>query len=217
MPHPVQHKRIVRREPQVDPAELPDSLPAVLRRVYAARGIRRPEELEHVLNRLHRPEQLGGLATAVDLLEQALVNDRRILIVGDFDADGATSSALCVRALRALGARQVDFLVPNRFEYGYGLTPEIVGVALERRPDLIMTVDNGVSSHQGVAAAQAAGVQVLVTDHHLNVHLSVRLGGPRGFQSPKCDGVDVTLPTEVATLPPNRSKGSDQTPFLALC
>ncbi|MAT65324.1 MAG: single-stranded-DNA-specific exonuclease RecJ [Gammaproteobacteria bacterium] len=167
MPHPVQHKRIVRREPQVDPAELPDSLPAVLRRVYAARGIRRPEELEHVLNRLHRPEQLGGLATAVDLLEQALVNDRRILIVGDFDADGATSSALCVRALRALGARQVDFLVPNRFEYGYGLTPEIVGVALERRPDLIMTVDNGVSSHQGVAAAQAAGVQVLVTDHHL--------------------------------------------------
>lgn len=167
MTHPSRHKRIIRRQPQVDPAALPDSLPAVLRRVYAARGISRAEELEHVLNRLHRPDQLGGLETAVELLEQALINDRRILIVGDFDADGATSSALCVRALRMLGVGQVDFLVPNRFEYGYGLTPEIVEVALERRPDLIMTVDNGVSSHQGVAAAQGAGVQVLVTDHHL--------------------------------------------------
>jgi single-stranded-DNA-specific exonuclease len=108
---------------------------------------------------------LDGVEAAVQLL--LAHRDRRILVVGDFDADGATSTALIVRCLRAWGFASVDFLVPNRFEFGYGLTPEIVGLAAERAPTLIVTVDNGISSNAGVAAARARGIQVLVTDHHL--------------------------------------------------
>lgn len=139
----------------------------VLRRVFAARRIRSEAELDTGLARLHRPADLLGIDTAVALLAQALQQRQRILVVGDFDADGATSSALLVSALRALGAAEVDYLVPNRFEYGYGLTPEIVAVAAERSPQLIVTVDNGISSLEGVAAARARGIPVLVTDHHL--------------------------------------------------
>jgi single-stranded-DNA-specific exonuclease len=159
--------QIVRRPVDPEAARRFPGLHPVLGRVYAARQVAVPEELETGLQGLHPPELLGGLPGAVDLLERALRDDWRILIVGDFDADGATSTALCMRGLRLLGARQLDYLVPNRFEYGYGLTPEIVAVAAERSPDLIMTVDNGVSSLQGVAAAQARGIRVLVTDHHL--------------------------------------------------
>jgi single-stranded-DNA-specific exonuclease len=119
------------------------------------------------LARLLPFQQLKGIAAAVDLLVTALQERQRILIVGDFDADGATASSVGVLGLRLLGAAQVDYLVPNRFEYGYGLTPEIVAVALERTPDLLLTVDNGISSVDGVAAAKAAGLTVLVTDHHL--------------------------------------------------
>lgn len=108
-----------------------------------------------------------AMDAAVARLTSALENAERILIVGDFDADGATSSALAVAALREFGAAQVDFLVPNRFEYGYGLTPEIVAVAAQRAPHLIVTVDNGISSIDGVEAARGAGIDVLVTDHHL--------------------------------------------------
>jgi len=100
-------------------------------------------------------------------LQHAIVNRQRIVVVGDFDADGATSCALCLRALRAMGAAEVHYLVPNRFEYGYGLTPEIVGVAAELQPDLLVTVDNGISSVDGVAAAKRQGIKVLITDHHL--------------------------------------------------
>jgi single-stranded-DNA-specific exonuclease len=139
----------------------------VLQRVYAARRIDSPEELEYSLDRLLSLEQLGGLAGAVALLEQAITIGQRILVIGDFDADGATSCALCLRALRSLGAGPVDYLVPNRFEYGYGLTPEIVAVAALREPDLIMTVDNGISSVAGVEAARRQGIPVLITDHHL--------------------------------------------------
>lgn len=159
--------RIVRRVTGTDISHLPSVLHPVLRRVYAGRSIASAEELDTGLQGLLPLDQLGGLPQAVDLLEQALQDQQRILIVGDFDADGATSSALSVRALRMLGARHVDYLVPNRFEYGYGLTPEIVEVAAQRTPDLIMTVDNGISSIQGVAAARARGIRVLVTDHHL--------------------------------------------------
>jgi single-stranded-DNA-specific exonuclease len=113
------------------------------------------------------PDGLKGIDEAVALLVKALAERQHILIVGDFDCDGATSSALAVSALNAMGAAAVDFLVPNRFDYGYGLTPEIVEVAKTRSPDLIITVDNGISSIDGVAAANAAGIPVLVTDHHL--------------------------------------------------
>jgi single-stranded-DNA-specific exonuclease len=107
------------------------------------------------------------MSLAVDLLQQAIADRQRIVVVGDFDADGATSCALSLRALRAMGAVDVHYLVPNRFEYGYGLTPEIVAVAARLQPDLIMTVDNGISSIDGVAAARQLGICVLITDHHL--------------------------------------------------
>jgi single-stranded-DNA-specific exonuclease len=137
----------------------------VLWRAYAARGIRSVAELATGLERLTPVGTLGGVEAAVELLVS--MRDRRIVVVGDFDADGATSTALIVRALQAWGFAQVDFLVPNRFEFGYGLTPEIVALAAERSPELIVTVDNGISSIAGVAAARARGMAVLITDHHL--------------------------------------------------
>ena len=151
------------------PATLPDlgALPPLLTRLYAARGVQSAVELDKGLARLIPYQQLKGMSAAVDLLVQGLEQGQRMLIVGDFDADGATASTVGVLGLRMLGAAHVDYLVPNRFEYGYGLTPEIVAVALERQPQLLITVDNGISSVDGVAAAKAAGLTVLVTDHHL--------------------------------------------------
>jgi single-stranded-DNA-specific exonuclease len=158
-------RRIERRV--VPEVSLPDSLHPLLRRLYAARGIVDVASLDLALTALADYRQLGGMETAVTLLAGALEQQQRILVVGDFDADGATSTALLVRALRRLGAEHADYLVPNRFEYGYGLTPEIVVLAAERKPDLIITVDNGISSHAGVSAAKSRGIRVLVTDHHL--------------------------------------------------
>ncbi|TXH89660.1 MAG: single-stranded-DNA-specific exonuclease RecJ [Pseudomonas sp.] len=151
------------------PDTLPDlgQLPPLLTRLYAARGVRCAEELDKGLARLIPYQRLKGIDAAVELLVEALQQRQRILIVGDFDADGATASSVGVLGLRMLGAAHVDYLVPNRFEYGYGLTPEIVAVALQRQPDLLITVDNGISSVDGVAVARAAGLKVLVTDHHL--------------------------------------------------
>ncbi|MBS0377679.1 MAG: single-stranded-DNA-specific exonuclease RecJ [Proteobacteria bacterium] len=154
--------RIVRRSP--GGAALAGLHP-VLARVYAARGVTSPADLDQSLERLLPVGTLEGIPAAVELL--LAHRERSVLVVGDFDADGATSSALMVRALRALGFSGVDFLVPNRFEFGYGLTPEIVALARTRSPSLIVTVDNGVSSNAGVAAARAAGIDVLITDHHL--------------------------------------------------
>jgi single-stranded-DNA-specific exonuclease len=158
---------IVRRKRRVADERLPAGLHPVLQRVYAARAIDSPTDLDYSLDRLLPMSLLGGLADAAALLETAVRQSRRVVIVGDFDADGATSVALCVRALRLLGATEVHYLVPNRFEYGYGLTPEIVAVAAERDPALIMTVDNGISSITGVEAARRRGIRVLITDHHL--------------------------------------------------
>ncbi|MCU0936062.1 MAG: single-stranded-DNA-specific exonuclease RecJ [Gammaproteobacteria bacterium] len=160
-------RRIVRRSLPDPLPPLPPGLPPVLARVYAARHVSGPLDLDYGLARLHPPEALGGIEAAAGLLADAVEAGRRVLVVGDFDADGATSSALVVRGLRAMGARHADYLVPNRFEYGYGLTPEVVAAAAERRPDLIVTVDNGISSLEGVRAARSLGIRVLVTDHHL--------------------------------------------------
>lgn len=153
--------------------ELPIALQALaaqsftLARLYAGRGIMQPEELETQLSGLLPAEDLHGVTQAVRLLDAAIDEGKRILIVGDFDCDGATSTALMMRALTQMGA-QVDFLVPDRFKYGYGLTPEIVELGIETyQPDLIVTVDNGISSHEGVARAQADGITVIITDHHL--------------------------------------------------
>ena len=158
---------------RIEPRPLPETLPflgempTLLTRLYAARGVQSPAELDKSLARLIPYQQLKGIDAAVDLLVQALDQRQRILIVGDFDADGATASTVGMLGLRLLGAAHVDYLVPNRFEYGYGLTPEIVEVALTREPQLLITVDNGISSVEGVAAAKKAGLKVLVTDHHL--------------------------------------------------
>lgn len=139
----------------------------VLRRVYAARGVTAEADVDLALGGLLPVSSLDGLGAAVDMLHDAVQHDRRVVVIGDFDADGATSSALLVRGLRRLGMRDAGYLVPDRFRFGYGLTPEIVALAAERKPDLIVTVDNGMSSDAGVAAARALGIDVLITDHHL--------------------------------------------------
>ena len=141
--------------------------PPVLQRIFAARGVSASDELDPSLSGLISYHHLSGIKQASVLLADALAGGQKILIVADFDADGATSCAVAVRGLKAMGAMRVDYLVPNRFEYGYGLTPEIVALATEREPDLIVTVDNGISSIDGVAAARHHGIDVLVTDHHL--------------------------------------------------
>lgn len=157
-------KRIIRRLPQ---SPFLEGLPDMLARIYAARGVRGHEELERSLSVLPDFKTLRGIDDAVSLLITARDAQQRVLVVADFDADGATSCAVMLRGLGLFGFAHVDYLVPNRFEYGYGLTPEIVALACERRPDLLITVDNGISSHAGVEAANAAGIKVLITDHHL--------------------------------------------------
>ena len=167
MPSRKDHVAILRRRHEPVSEALGNGYHPVLARVYAARGISSPEDLEYRLAHLLSDEPLLGIETAVALLLEALEGRRRILVVGDFDADGATGCAVAVSGLRLLGAEQVDYLVPNRFRFGYGLTPEIVEVAAGRRPDLLITVDNGTSSVPGVDAANARGIDVIVTDHHL--------------------------------------------------
>ncbi|OOF25836.1 single-stranded-DNA-specific exonuclease RecJ [Salinivibrio proteolyticus] len=157
---------IKRRMPTITPA-FSDDIPPLLQRLYANRGLREDSELNRSVAGLHQYQALTGIEGAVALLSEAIATHKSILIVGDFDADGATSSALSVKALRMMGATRVDYLVPNRFDDGYGLSPDVVDQAAERDADLIMTVDNGVSSLAGVAHAKALGMQVVVTDHHL--------------------------------------------------
>lgn len=159
--------QIIRRDPTAEAlARLPESIHPVLRRVYAGRGIADPDSLDHSMGRLLPFSLLGGTEKGAALLAEVMESGGHILVVGDFDADGATGAALTVRALRWMGA-SADYLVPDRFRFGYGLTPEIVAVAAERAPALIVTVDNGIASIDGVAEAQRRGIRVLVTDHHL--------------------------------------------------
>jgi len=156
----------LRRRPTVT-ADLGPELHPLLARLYAARGVRHADEVRGALDGLVPPDELGNTAAAAELLHATMQRGGTILIVGDYDADGATASALAVLGLRRLGAPAVDYLVPNRFETGYGLTPPVVELARARRPALIVTVDNGIASHEGVAVANALGIPVLVTDHHL--------------------------------------------------
>ena len=160
---------IIRRESNTQNVLSADLHP-LLARIYNTRNLSSANELEYSLDKLHPHYLLKGIEQATQILADALDKQKRILIVGDFDADGATSTTLAVRALRLFGFKHVDFLVPNRFEYGYGLTPEIVEVAAKLKPDLIITVDNGISSIEGVRAANEHGINVLVTDHHLPGH-----------------------------------------------
>lgn len=158
--------RIVRRSVAVRPCGWPPTVHPVLQRVYAARGVAGPDAVGHRLSGLLPPDGLGGLGRAVDLLTDAIVRDRRIAIAGDYDCDGAAGCAVAVRGLRMLGARHVGYVVPDRAVHGYGLTPALVAT-FRAAPDLVVTVDNGIASMAGVAAAKASGSQVIITDHHL--------------------------------------------------
>ena len=160
-------KITLHRRPDVDSSHLPENLHPLLRKIYANRGITHENQLEKTLQNLLKPQQLHGIQQAVDLLVQTINAKQKIIIVGDFDADGATSTALTLLSLRAFGVQHVDYLVPNRFDDGYGLSPEVVGQAKDKGAELILTVDNGISSHAGVETAHRHGIKVLVTDHHL--------------------------------------------------
>ncbi|MFE8048032.1 single-stranded-DNA-specific exonuclease RecJ [Brenneria goodwinii] len=157
----------LRRRPLAEDIDLPMTMPPLLRRLYAQRGIKGARELERSLRGLLDYRLLNGIERAVDFLQQALADRRRIVIVGDFDADGATSTALTVLALRSMGGVNVKYLVPNRFDDGYGLSPEVVAQAAALGAEVIITVDNGISSLDGVDEAHRRGIAVLVTDHHL--------------------------------------------------
>ena len=160
------NKKIINRDVP-DGINLPDSIHPVLKRIYASRNIKSSEDLDYSLGSLIPYEELGGIDNAVILLQEMITQKKRILIVADFDADGATSCALAIRGLTAMGAEDVIYVVPNRFEHGYGLSLKIVDVALDHDPDLIVTVDNGISSISGVEHAKKNGIKVLITDHHL--------------------------------------------------
>ncbi|AIW19892.1 single-stranded-DNA-specific exonuclease RecJ [Vibrio coralliilyticus] len=160
----------IQRRPEVDLSLLSTDIAPLLKRIYISRGITSAQQLETTARALHSYQKLHGIDAAVELLFEAIQGNKRIIVVGDFDADGATSSALSVIALRMLGSNNVDYLVPNRFEDGYGLSPEVVDQAIEIGAEVIMTVDNGVSSIDGVRYAKEQGLKVLVTDHHLPGH-----------------------------------------------
>jgi len=157
----------LRRREAADRAQLPAELHPLLRRLYAQRGVQQASELERGAKNLLPFHSLSGIQRAVEILHQALADQKRIMIVGDFDADGATSTALTVLALRSMGGRHIEYLVPNRFEDGYGLSPEVVEQAAARGAELIVTVDNGISSLAGVSCAHEKGIPVVITDHHL--------------------------------------------------
>lgn len=149
-------------------AALPDSWPDCLRRIMAARGIKQVEQLFFALTDLPRPQQMLGMDKAVALLSEALSKQWKITVVADFDSDGATSCALAIRGLKAMGLNNIDYIVPNRFIHGYGLTPELLDeIPQQNQPDLLLTVDNGIAAIAGVEKAQQRGIKVLVTDHHL--------------------------------------------------
>ena len=159
-------KAIILRSFEKNRSELGEIHP-LLKRLFLARGVTSAAELDRSLSKLPSPWLLSGMEVMVAHLITAINEQERICIVADFDADGATSCALAIKGLQLLGAGQVSFVVPNRFEYGYGLTPEIVELAKLQNPDIIITVDNGISSVDGVKAAKDSGIKVLVTDHHL--------------------------------------------------
>ena len=164
---PEMNRKIVRRLLDEHDAECLQGIHPVLRRIYLARNVRSEDELDYSLARLPSPWLFSGMEVMVQRLMEAVQSNRRIMIIADYDADGATSCAVAKLGLQMFGAEHVSYVVPDRFRYGYGLTPEIVVLASEQNPDVIITVDNGISSIEGVIAAHERGLPVLITDHHL--------------------------------------------------
>lgn len=191
--------RILRRTIP-DHGPWPDAVAPALQRVYAARGVRTPEEGELKLARLLPPDALGQVERAASLLADVIAIGGHVVVVGDFDCDGATGTAVAVRGLRLFGATRVSYQVPHRVTHGYGLSPALVADLAPVAPDLVLTVDSGIACHAGIAAAKARGWQVLVTDHHLpgeslppaDVIVNPNLAGD-GFPSKALAGVGVVL------------------------
>lgn len=192
-------KEIVRR-PRVDDAYLPSHLSPLIKQLYASRGVNNAQELELQVANLAPVTSMKGLDAGCELLAFAITHQQKIIVIGDFDADGATSTALMMSALSMLGSTNHDFLVPNRFEYGYGLTPEIVEIAAAKGAQILVTVDNGISCHQGVNRAKELGLKVIITDHHLpgaNLPLADAIINPNqkdcSFPSKSLAGVGVAF------------------------
>jgi len=160
-------RKIIRRSVETTNVELSPEINSVLNKIYLQRNIRNPIELDNSFSQLLPPDSMKDIGNAVEILFSAISQEEKILIVADYDADGATSCAVVIRALKGFGAKNVSYIVPDRFKFGYGLTPEIVNLARINSPDLIITVDNGIASIEGVQAARDAGIKVLITDHHL--------------------------------------------------
>lgn len=158
---------IKHRQGTISPELAAASIPDAVKKVYAHRGVQRLDDISLPLNQLLPPTALKGAQEAAEMLADAIEFQASVVIVGDFDADGATSCALAISLLKQMGLEEVYYLVPNRFEYGYGLTPEIVGIAAQYQPDVLVTVDNGIASIDGVSAARQLGMSVIITDHHL--------------------------------------------------
>lgn len=158
-------EKLIKKRPLLTTKTLSEN--TLLNRIYQSRGIKTTKELEHHLQHLHRPQQLANIEQAVDLLINAFDKQSRIVIVGDFDADGATSTALAIIALRQLGFEQVEYLIPDRFSQGYGLSVAVAEIVIAKGADLVLTVDNGISSFEGVELLKQNDIQVLITDHHL--------------------------------------------------
>lgn len=187
-------KQIIHRDNDVNSVDFSSSVPPLLKRIYASRNVNCDDDINRELTALLPYDGLLCIDKAVARLVEAIEKQQRILIIGDFDADGATSTVVAVRSLKSFGAEHVDYLVPNRFAFGYGLTPEIVELACERKPDLIITVDNGISSNSGVDKANQAGIDVLVTDHHLP-----------STENPLPDAVAIVNPNQVGDTFPSKS------------
>ena len=161
-------KKIIRRTKlSVNQKSLLEGIHPLLAEIYTLRGITNLDEVDYGLSKLFSYEKLKGISTIVSRLENAIINQKKVIIIGDFDVDGATSTVLALKVLKQFGLQNISYLIPNRFEYGYGLSPEIVAAAAIQKPDVIVTVDNGIASLDGVLAAQKLGIEVLITDHHL--------------------------------------------------
>jgi len=204
----------ISRRPKKDSQHLPDQLHPRLKQIYADRGIEDAAQLNRSAKALLHYDQLQGVEKAVSLLAKAIAANKKIIIVGDFDADGATSTALCMMSLGLMGSTNHDYLVPNRFDFGYGLSPEIVEVAAGQQAQVIMTVDNGIACFAGVEKAKSLGITVIVTDHHLaaeSLPIADAIVNPNqpgcGFLSKNLAGVGVAFYLMLALRAELKSNG----------
>jgi len=204
----------ISRRQKKDSQHLPDPLHPRLKQIYADRGVEDSAQLNRSAKALLHYNQLQGVEKAVSLLAQAIASNQKIIIVGDFDADGATSTALSMMSLGMMGSTNHDYLVPNRFDFGYGLSPEIVEVAAQQQAEVIMTVDNGIACFAGVEKAKSLGITVIVTDHHLaaeSLPIADAIVNPNqpgcGFLSKNLAGVGVAFYLMLALRAELKSNG----------